>query len=407
MQSERLWSQRWLIVIAGGVIMGAALGIRHVQGLFLQPITLDYGWSREAFGFTLAMQNLVWGLVQPFVGMIADRYGSVKVLLPGLLLYALGLVIVANSTTTGLFLAGNGILVGIALSGTAFGAVYGALSRIFPARHRSWALGAAGAIGGLGQFLMVPFVQGLLDNMGWVSTLLILGIVMFLMTPLVAFLRDKRETETDPASRSQSMGEAVREACTHRGFWLLNLGFLACGFQLAFIAGHMPAYLIDKGMGLREASAGLAIISLANVLGTYLCGYLGGFLRRKYLLAGIYLLRSFAIAVFVLLPLTELSVYIFSFVFGLIWLGTVPLTSGIVSQIFGVQYITTLFGIVFFGHQLGAFFGVWFGGYVFDVTASYNLVWYGSIALGLIAAALHMPINDDNVVRLKPMEQPA
>ncbi len=407
MQSDKLWSQRWLIVIAGGVIMGSALGIRHVQGLFLQPITLDYGWSREAFGFTLAMQNLVWGLVQPFVGMIADRYGSVKVLLPGLLFYALGLFVVANSTTTATFLAGNGILIGIALSGTAFGAVYGALSRIFPPQHRSWALGAAGAIGGLGQFLMVPFVQRLLDSSGWISTLLILSAVMFLMAPLVFFLRDKRQSATADESRSQTMGQAVQEACSHRGFWLLNLGFLACGFQLAFIAGHMPAYLIDRGMGLKEASAGLAIISLANVIGTYLCGYLGGFMRRKYVLSAIYLLRSLAITIFVLAPLTELSLYIFSFVFGLIWLGTVPLTNGLVSQIFGVRYITTLFGIVFFGHQLGAFFGVWFGGYVFDATASYDWVWYGSIALGLIAAALHMPINDDNVVRVKPMEQSA
>lgn len=387
--------------------MGAALGIRHVQGLFLQPITLDQGWSREAFGFTLAMQNLVWGLAQPFTGMIADRFGSTKVLLPGLLLYALGMFITAHSATTSEFFLGNGMLVGIALSGTAFGAVYGALSRIFPAEHRSWALGVAGAIGGLGQFVMVPFVQQLLNGMGWVSTLLVLCAVMALLAPLVACLREDRDAARHEAGRDQTMAEAIREACSHRGFWLLNLGFLACGFQLAFIAGHMPAYLVDKGLGPREASAALAIISLANVVGTYLCGHLGGVMRRKYLLSGIYIVRSAAMILFVTIPLTDISVYVFSAVMGLVWLGTVPLTNGLVSQIFGVRYITTLFGIVFFGHQLGAFFGVWLGGYVFDATKSYDLIWFVSIALGLLAAALHLPINDANLVRAKSAAQPA
>jgi MFS family permease len=402
-----VWRQRWLIVLAGGAIMGAALGIRHVQGLFLQPITLDQGWSREVFGFTLAMQNLVWGLAQPFTGMIADRYGSMKVILPGLLLYALGLFVTAHSQSTGQFLLGNGFLIGIALSGTAFGAVYGALSRIFPAEHRSWALGVAGSIGGLGQFCMVPFVQKLLDGMGWVSVLLVLCAVMGLMLPLVAFLRDNNGGARHEGNRDQTMGEAIREACSHRGFWLLNLGFLACGFQLAFVAGHMPAYLIDKGMGPQQAGIALAVISLANVIGTYGCGHLGGFMRRKYVLSVIYLLRSAAMMLFVALPISEFSVYAFSFVMGLVWLGTVPLTSGLVSQIFGVRYIATLFGFVFFGHQLGAFFGVWLGGYVFDMTKSYDLVWLGSIALGLLAAVLHMPINDANVVRNQPLAQQA
>jgi MFS family permease len=406
-RQDKVWRQRWLIVLAGGAIMGAALGIRHVQGLFLQPITLDQGWSREVFGFTLAMQNLVWGLAQPFTGMIADRYGSMKVILPGLLLYALGLFVTAHSQSTGQFLLGNGFLIGIALSGTAFGAVYGALSRIFPAEHRSWALGVAGSIGGLGQFCMVPFVQKLLDGMGWVSVLLVLCAVMGLMLPLVAFLRDNNGGARHEGNRDQTMGEAIREACSHRGFWLLNLGFLACGFQLAFVAGHMPAYLIDKGMGPQQAGIALAVISLANVIGTYGCGYLGGFMRRKYVLSVIYLLRSAAMMLFVALPISEFSVYAFSFVMGLVWLGTVPLTSGLVSQIFGVRYIATLFGFVFFGHQLGAFFGVWLGGYVFDMTKSYDLVWLGSIALGLLAAVLHMPINDANVVRNQPLAQQA
>lgn len=402
----KVWEQRWLIVLAAGAVMGAALGIRHVQGLFLQPVTLDQGWSREIFGFTLALQNLVWGLAQPFIGMIADRFGSMKVILPGMLLYALGLFATAHSSSAAEFMLGNGFLIGIALSGTAFGAVYGALSRIFPAEHRSWALGVAGSLGGLGQFCMVPFVQNLLDGMGWISALMVLCAVMVLMSPLVFWLRDGDGAIRWPEKGEPTMGKAIREACSHRGFWLLNLGFLACGFQLAFIAGHMPAYLMDKGMGPREAGIALAIISLANIIGTYLSGYLGGLMRRKYLLSVIYLVRSAAMILFVALPVSEVTVYTFSFVMGLIWLGTVPLTNGLVSQIFGVRYITTLFGIVFFGHQLGAFLGVWLGGYVFDITGSYDLLWFGSIALGLVAAALHMPIDDAIVVRDEPVVLP-
>lgn len=401
----KVWGQRWLIVLAAGAVMGTALGVRHVQGLFLQPVTIDQGWSREVFGFTLALQNLVWGLAQPFTGMIADRFGSMKVILPGMLLYALGLFATAHSSSAAEFMLGNGFLIGIALSGTAFGAVYGALSRIFPAEQRSWALGVAGSLGGLGQFCMVPFAQNLLNGMDWISALLVLCVVMLLMSPLAFWLRDGDGAIRWPEEGEHTMGEAIREACAHRGFWLLNLGFLACGFQLAFIAGHMPAYLMDKGMGPREAGIALAIISLANIIGTYLSGYLGGLMRRKYLLSGIYIVRSAAMILFVALPVSEVTVYAFSFVMGLIWLGTVPLTNGLVSQIFGVRYITTLFGIVFFGHQLGAFLGVWLGGYVFDLTGSYDLLWFGSIALGLVAAALNMPINDTNVVRGEPLAQ--
>lgn len=406
-RTERVWAQRWLIVLAGGVVMGSSLGVRHVQGLFLPPITLDQDWSRESFAFALAMQNLIWGLAQPFTGMIADRFGSLKVLVPGMLLYALGLFIMANSDTTGAFLMSNGILIGVALSGTAFGAVYGTLSRIFPPEHRSWALGVAGAIGGLGQFIMVPLTQGLLDGVGWISALIVLAVVMVVLTPMVIWLRDDPEGERQEGVQNQSMMHAIREAGGHRGFLLLNLGFVACGFQLAFIASHMPAYLMDGGLGPREASIALALITLSNIVGTYLGGYLGGFLRRKYVLAAIYATRAAAMALFIALPLTPLSTYVFSLVMGLLWLGVVPLTTGLISQIFGVRYITTLFGFVFFGHQVGSFFGVWLGGYVFDTTQSYDLVWYGAIALGVFAAIMHMPINDANVSRTRTLAQPA
>jgi MFS family permease len=393
------WNKRWPLVIAGGVVMGAALGVRHVQGLFLTPVTIDHGWSRETFGLALALQNLVWGIAQPFTGMIADRFGSAKVILAGLLIYALGLFTMAYAGTPGGYTFGAGVLVGIALSGSAFGAVYGALSRLFPAERRNWALGVAGAIGGLGQFCTVPFVQSLMSRVGWISTLVVLAAVLIMLAPLSAWLRDRPVLRAPGDSSALSIGAAVREALSHRGFWLLNFGFFACGFQLAFIAVHMPAYLLDKGLSARNASAALALIALANVLGTYLCGYAGDFMRRKYVLSAIYFIRSAAMAAFFSAPLSPASVYAFSFVMGLLWLGTVPLTNGLVSQVFGVRYIATLFGFVFFGHQLGSFLGVWLGGIVYDATHAYDLLWYGAIALGIVAGLLHLPINDARVER--------
>ncbi len=403
------WRKRWQPVIAGGLVMGAALGVRHVQGLFLAPVTIDHGWSRETFGLALALQNLLWGVAQPFTGMIADRFGSARVILAGMLVYALGLFVMAYAGTPGVYTLGTGVLVGVGLSGSAFGAVYGALSRLFPAGDRSWALGVAGAIGGLGQFCTVPFVQSLISGIGWVSTLIVLASVMVLLAPLSACLRDRPMSRHIPGEASaQSMGAAIRKALSHRGFWLLNFGFFACGFQLAFIAAHMPAYLLDQGLRARNASAALALIALANVIGTYVCGYVGDFLRRKYVLSAIYFIRSAAMMAFFLAPLTPASVYAFSFLMGLLWLGTVPLTNGLVSQVFGVRYIATLFGFVFFGHQLGSFLGIWLGGVVYEATHAYDLLWYGAIALCVIAGLLHLPINDERVERLaRPLEDPA
>lgn len=386
----------WLLVLAGGAIMGMAMGIRHAQGIFLLPITLDRGWSREAFGFSIAVQNLVWGLAQPITGMIADRFGSRRVLVGGLLLYAAGLLLMAQAATPTAFTLTAGLCIGVALAGSAFAVVYGAISRLVPPAQRSRALGATGAVGGLGLFFMVPVSQGLIGMLGWAGALTALGIACALLLPAALPLNDRPDTA---AAHRQSLSAALREAFSHRGFWLLNLGFLACGFQLAFIASHLPAYLADRGLSGNHAVAGLAIIALANVAGTYVCGWLGGLHRRKHLLAYIYLLRAAAMAAFVLLPLSPWTLYVFCAAMGFIWLGTVPLTSGLLSQVFGVQYITTLFGFVFFGHQLGSFFGVWLGGYLFDATASYDLVWLIGIALGVIAALLHWPIDDREIVR--------
>jgi MFS family permease len=401
-------SQLLLLVLAGGVIMGLALGVRHVQGLFLLPVTMDRGWSRETFAMALAVQNLTWGVVQPFTGMIADRYGSAKVIAGGLVFYALGLVGMAHATTPAGFLWTAGVCIGIALSGTAFAAIYGALSRLVAPERRSWALGVAGAVGGLGQFTMVPAAQWLISGWGWVAALLSFALALAVLLPLAWPLRESpgREQGASAGEAGLSMSAAIREAFAQPGFCLLNLGFLACGFQLAFIGTHLPAYLMDKGLRASDAVAALAIIALTNVMGTYVCGVLGGRHRRKYLLAGIYLLRTAAIALFVLLPLSSWTVYVFAAVMGFVWLGTVPLTNGLISQVFGVRYITTLFGFVFFGHQLGSFLGVWLGGVVFEATGSYDLIWLGAMALGVLSAALHWPIDDREIPRVRTAGAP-
>jgi len=393
-------------VLCGGIIMGLALGVRHVQGLFMLPMTSERGWGREDFAFAIALQNLVWGVMQPLTGMLADRFGSRRVLVGGCALYALGLYLMAHAGSSGELALSGGVLIGMALAGTTFGTVYGALNRIVAPSRRSWALGLAGAVGGVGQFAMVPAAQGLISGAGWIAALVILAFVLALTLPLAFPLDDSAAVGAAAAANAPtaggeaaSMGAAIREAMGHRGFWLLNAGFFACGFQLAFIAGHFPAYLLDKGFSANVGVAALAIVALANVAGTYICGQLGMQYRRKHLLAYLYLVRAAAMAIFIVAPLSEASVYAFAFAMGVTWLGTVPLTNGLVGQVFGVRYISTLFGFVFVGHQLGGFLGVWLGGIVYDATHSYHLVWLAAIAVGLAAAALHWPIDDRAVTR--------
>ncbi|PVY71038.1 nitrate/nitrite transporter NarK [Cupriavidus alkaliphilus] len=398
------WRQLWVLVLAGGVLMGMALGVRHVQGLFMLPIIAERGWTRETFAFAMAVQNLAWGLAQPFTGMLADRYGSWKVMAGGLALYAAGLYGMTQAHTSTALAWSAGLCVGVALSGTTFGVVYGALSRMTGAAQRSRALGLAGAVGGIAQFALVPGAQALLAGTGWAGALLLLALVLAVLVPLALPFQDRGaaaapDHHAPDAAGARPLSAAVREAFGHSGFWLLNLGFLACGFQLAFIASHLPAYLLDRGMRPADGMAALAIIALANVAGVYVCGLLGGRHSKKYLLAGIYLTRTAAMALFLLLPLSQATLYAFSAAMGLLWLGTVPLTNGILAQVFGVRYLATLFGFVFLGHQLGSFLGVWLGGLLFELTRSYDAVWYGAMALGIVAAALHSPIDDRQVVR--------
>ncbi|PLP98178.1 MFS transporter [Cupriavidus pauculus] len=393
------WRDPVFLLLAAGLVMGLALGVRHVQGLFLLPVIAERGWTRETFGLAMAVQNLAWGIAQPLTGMVADRFGSWKVMLGGLVLYAAGLWGMALAHSSMAFVLAAGICIGIAQSGTTFGVVYGALSRMVPPEQRSRTLGIAGALGGIGQFLMVPSAQALMSVAGWQLALMVFAVAALVLLPFALPFQD-RAAGGDTAGNQPSMRAAIGEAFGHSGFWLLNLGFLACGFQLAFIANHLPAYLRDQGMQPASAMIALAIIALANIAGTYAFGWLGGRHVKKYLLAGIYLTRTSAMALFLLLPLSPVTLYGFAAVMGFLWLGTVPLTSGIVSQVFGVRYITTLFGFVFFGHQLGSFLGVWLGGLVFELTHSYDLVWMGAMALGVVAAALHWPIDDREIVRV-------
>ncbi len=390
------WRDPLAVVLAGGIVMGLSLGVRHAFGIFLVPITMDHGWPRETFSFAIALQNIVWGIMQPLVGMVADRYSSRRIVIAGILCYACGLLGMAYSATPLAFTLSAGVVVGIALACSSFGVIYGALSRMVSADRRGWALGLAGATGGLGQFFLVPVSQEFIDAFNWNGSLIALAIACVVILPLALPLDD---SSPQAGGRHQSLRSALHEAFSHQGFWLLILGFFACGFHLAFIANHMPSYLRDQGMAPSAAVIGLAIIALTNVAGTYLCGLMGNWFRRKYVLFWIYVLRSLTIAAFYLLPLSTYSLYAFCAVMGFIWLGTVPLTNGVLSQIFGVRYLTTLFGFVFFGHQLGSFFGVWLGGYVFDATRSYDLVWQLSIAIGFLAAALHYPIKDAEIRR--------
>lgn len=389
----------WVVLLCGGLILFLCLGQRHSFGLFLRPMTTDLGWGRETFSIALALQNLIWGLAQPLTGMVADKYGSHRVLLAGAVAYALGVLLMPYSTDGLAFALSAGLLVGLGLSGTAFGIVYGAVGRAFPAEKRGSALGLVGALGGLGQFLMLPLNQVLISNLGWAVALIALSALCALMVPLAFGCVERIDA---PKGQSQSLGQALKEAFSHSGFWLLTVGFLTCGFQLAFITTHLPAYMADKGANVNVAVTALAIVALSNILGTYLCGYLGGKYSKKYLLSGLYLVRGVAILGFVMLPITPLSTYVFAAVMGLLWLGTVPLTNGLVGQIFGLQYVSTLFGFVFLSHQIGGFLGVWLGGMLFDRTGSYEIVWILSIGLSALAAIVNFPINDREILRGQP-----
>jgi predicted MFS family arabinose efflux permease len=392
------WRTPAMIMACGCLVLMLSLGTRQSFGLFLPPMTFDLAWTRETFAFAIALQNLVWGVGQPFAGAIADKFGAARVIVAGGACYALGLTLMTYSTTGLAFDISAGILVGLGLSGSGFGVVMGVVGRSVPAEKRSAALGLVGAGGSFGQFALLPYGQTLITHFGWLNALLVLAATSLLIIPLAAALAGKN---TAAHASDQSLTAAIHEAATHKGFRYLTASFLVCGFQTAFIMIHLPAYLVDKGLSPVEGMTALALIGFFNIIGSYGSGLLGGHYSKKNLLAWIYGIRAVAVALFIALPLSAVTVWGFAIAMGLTWLGTVPLTNGLVAHIFGVKYLSTLFSIAFLGHQIGSFLGAWYGGFMFDLTGSYTTVWIFCVVLSVVAAALCVPIDEREVVTLR------
>lgn len=394
-----VWRTSGWILLGSALILALSLGTRHGFGLFLPPMSAQFGWGREVFAFAIALQNLVWGLAQPFTGALADRFGAAKVVFVGGILYAVGLAMMSMADSPASLSLSAGLLIGIGLSGTTFSIILGVVGRALPPEKRSMGMGLASAAGSFGQFAMLPGTLGLIGWLGWSMALVALGLLVAFILPLVAMLKDKPVPVT---AGEQTLREALHEACTHSGFWLLAFGFFVCGFQVVFIGVHLPAYLVDQHLPATVGTTVLALIGLFNVFGTYIAGWLGGRMSKPRLLTGLYLLRAVVIVLFLWAPLTQTTAYLFGISMGLLWLSTVPLTNGTVATLFGVRNLSMLGGIVFLFHQLGAFLGGWLGGVVYDHTGNYDLIWHVSIALSLVAAALNWPVRERPVSRLQP-----
>lgn len=380
------------VIAAGCFIAMVTFGSRSTAGLFVIPMTNDLDWSREGFAMALAIQNLAWGLTQPFAGGFADRFGTGRTLAIGALIYAAGLVLAAFSPTVETFILSGGILMGIGIGTASFGVVMAAFGRAVPANKRSLVFGIATAASSMGQFVFAPLGQAFISNFGWQAALIYLALIILLVVPLAATLRGR--TESAPGEADMPFMQALAKALGHGSYRLLIIGFFVCGFHLAFITVHFPAFLIQCGLTPEASSWALGLIGLFNVAGSLLAGWLGDRLPKQILLAAIYFLRAVGTAAFLLLPITEVSAYIYAATLGLLWLATVPLTAGLVSLFFGPRFMGMLYGVAFLSHQIGSFFGVWLGGLTFDLTGSYDLVWYLGILIGLFSAAIHLPIKE-------------
>jgi MFS family permease len=390
------------VLICGAAIVTLSMGIRHGFGLWLQPITQAQGWGRQEFGFAMAIQNLAWGFMGIFAGMAADKFGAFRVIAVGALLYCIGLLGMAWATDPWVFALFTGVIIGTAQAGTTYAVIYGVIGRNVPAERRSWAMGIAAAAGSFGQFLMVPVEGLLISQAGWQNALVFLAVAALLIMPLAWGLREPALNAPGQVKRDQTIAQALKEAFKYPSFQMLMAGYFVCGFQVVFIGVHMPSYLKDHGLPPHVASYALALIGLFNVFGTYIAGTMGPQIPKKNILAFIYLGRSVAIVLFLLAPLTPTSVYLFSMVMGLLWLSTVPPTNAAVAQIFGISHLSMLSGFIFFSHQIGSFMGVWLGGYLYDKTGSYDIVWYLAIALGVFAALVNLPVRESPIARQTP-----
>lgn len=384
----------WLL-LGSAIILALSLGVRHAFGLFLQPMSLEFGWGRETFAFAIALQNLIWGLAQPFVGAFADRYGVRPTVLVTALAYALGLWLMSVSATPGMLYLSTGLLIGFGLSGTSFAVLLSVVGRSVAPEKRSMAMGIASAAGSFGQFAMLPGTLGLIQWLGWAGALTVCALLIMLIVPLVPMLREKPVQAS--GGQRQALGSALLEAGRHAPFWWLSLGYFVCGFQVVFIGVHLPSYLIDQQLSAQTGTTVLALVGLFNIAGTWMAGWLGGRFSKPRLLALLYVTRSIVISLFIFMPLSETSAWLFGISMGLLWLSTVPLTNGTIATLFGVQHLSMLAGIAFLFHQLGSFAGGWLGGWVYDHSGSYQLVWHVSIILSLIAALLNLPIREQPV----------
>ncbi|ANF81467.1 MFS transporter [Acinetobacter sp. NCu2D-2] len=400
--SESQFSKPLIYMLIGAaIILALSLGVRHAFGLYLVPMSDEFGWGHNVFSLAIAMQNLIWGAVQPFTGALADRYGSRIVVAVGGLLYVIGLLLMAVSSTGWLLNISAGLILGLALSATSFPILLSAIGRAASPEKRSLAMGIASAAGSFGQFIMLPSTLLLLQSIGWSAALVVSAILIALIIPLAYML--KAPTYAAPQTNSndsKSLGfkDILVIAKNHKPFWFLALGFFVCGFQVVFIGIHLPGYLIDHGFNATTGTVFLALVGLFNIVGTYTAGWLGGKYSKPHLLMGLYGLRGIAIIAFLLLPLSIWTVYAFGVIMGLLWLSTVPLTNGIVANMFGVKYLSMLSGIVFFTHQVGSFFGGWLGGVNHDITGDYNMIWMFSIALSILGVLVHFWVDEEQVV---------
>lgn len=390
------WRTPLIILTVGCIILTLSMGVRHTAGLFLQPMTLDHGWSRETFSFAIAIQNLVWGLASPFAGALADRHGAGRTIAASAALYVIGLILMAQANTPLAFDLSAGVLIGFGLSGTTFAVIMGVVGRHTTPEKRSLALGIASAGGSFGQFAVLPVGQMLISTYGWQSALVLLAAGVGLIAPLAYAMADGHKPA---AGAGQSVVEALREAGDERSFHYLFWSYFVCGFQTAFIMLHLPSYLVDGGLSANVGMTAVALIGLFNIFGSFIFGWGGGRSSKKNLLVLIYALRAVAIFIFMLVPLSTVASWIFAAVIGLLWLGTVPLTNGLVAQIFGLRYMSMLTGVIFLGHQLGSFLGAWLGGRIFDETGSYLIAWGLAIGLSVLAAWCSWPIDEKPLVR--------
>ena len=397
----------WVIIISGSLIAMLTFGPRSAMGFFQLPLLGDTGWSRETFGLALAIQNLFWGLGQPFFGALADRYGTAKVLLASAALYALGLLLMANPSSPVILHLGGGVLIGLGIAAGSFSVILSAFARNVTPAQRSMAFGIATAAGSAGMMVFAPLTVGLIAWLGWQQSLIVMAGMMAAIPFLAVALRGNSSSGTQSAAQyQQTMGDALREALGHKSYLLLTSGFFVCGFQVAFITAHFPAYLLDIGIDARYGGLAMLLIGGFNIIGSLAAGYIGQHYSKPWFLALIYIGRSVAVTLFLILPITPVSVIVFAAVMGLLWLSTVPPTNGLVAIMFGTRHLGLLGGIVFLSHQIGSFLGVWMGGYLYDRFGTYDPVWWIGVALGIFAAIVHMPIRE-SLVPGRPVMAPA